>query len=294
VGTGVITQLSQDRDPETGALGVAQGYTDGSTGSVWFSSRSEGGAWTTDPVYSGLTIGGVSFKFDAQGGDPWLLFTDGTLVTDPSFSLDFTLHQGRLGAGGWTVSEVPYPDAPLIVDLGFKDDGTPQLTATAARDTTIPIPGNPVTISLSFDVVTAEYGGASWIFSKAFDSTLGISLIGFPPTGVKVTLALASDVSWAKADQLLYSRFDGSVDLDISTFTPTGGELASDSQFMIKSGATYGDSGYYDGAPGRSYSWRQTAAGAPVCGYVRSGNLSAEDLLAGNLDASGELAYWQP
>ncbi len=293
-GGGVFFGLDLDRDPATGQLGVAHSYTGLGTGSVDYSFTDVDGNWQSEGVYDGETVGGVTFAFDRQGGDPWLLFTHGTIDTAGVLSLQFSMEQARRGAGGWTTTAVPHPDSPLLVDLGFRSDGTPQLAFSAARDFTIPIPGNPFTASLLFDVNTADWNGSAWSFDNAYESTFGISLDILNATAT-LELNLASDISWAQSDELCYSKFIGDVTLSITDFIPQDGSIDGDAQFMRRQGdGPYLPSGYYDGDSARSFSWGLNPAGEPVCACVRSLAISATDLLAGDFSAAGELYYWQP
>jgi hypothetical protein len=242
-------------------------------------------------------FGGLTFRFDPSGGDPWLLFTHGTFSTSPTISLQYTLEQARRTGGTWEVSTVPYPDSPVFVDLGFRIDGTPQLACVAARDYTINIPTlDPVTISLLFDVISGEYGGTSWSWEKPFESTFGISLGGgFPPTTLVLELNLATDTSWAKPDELICSQSAGSIEINISNYMPQDGALTPDTQFMRRdAGGSYSEVGYYGGGAGRSFAWAQNSAGSPVCAFVRSTDITAQDVLAGNFEAAGELTFWHP
>jgi hypothetical protein len=296
-GSGAFSRLAFDRDPQSGGFGVAHAYTGTGTGSVQYSYAGATGGWTTEPVWSGDMVGGLAFRFDPGGGAPWLLFTHGTFVTSPTLSIKFSLEQARRNTSTWSISPVPYPDSPLFVDLGFRPDGTPQLVCTAARDYTISIPLlDPITISLLFDVATAEYGGTSWSFKRAYESTFGFSLGGgFPPTTLVLNLDFASEAGWAQPDELLYSRAAGTVDIDLQTQLPTGAALSGTSQYMQRGGSeVYGESGYYDGSPGRAYSWAPNSQGQPTCAHVRGTSISAQDVLNGNFAAAGELAFWRP
>ncbi len=294
-GSGAFTGLALDRDPATGVLGLAQAYSGLGTGSVLYSSAGPGGPWSTQPVYDGEAIGGLAFKFDPAGGDPWLLFTHGTTsATTGLITLDYSLEQGRLHTGAWNITAVPHPDSPLEVDLGFRTDGTPQLVCTAARDFTLNIPGlDPWTISMLYDVVTAEYAGAGWTFQQAYESGLGFSFEGFPlPTTLVLQLNLATDAAWAKADELAFAESAGNIKLNLSTYLPEDGGLATDAKYMKRqSGAFYTEAGYYSGATGRARNWQTNATGQPVCAYVRSTSISAADIIGGNFAAAGELSF---
>ncbi|MCC7476977.1 hypothetical protein IT575_00845 [bacterium] len=291
-GGGVFFGMDVDRDPASGTIGVAHAYTGLGTGSVDYSYLDSSGVWQSQGVYDGETVGGLTLAFDRQGGDPWLLFTHGTINTSGVLSLQFSLEQGRRSGGTWNLSAVPHPDSPLLLDLGFAADGTPQLAFTAARDFTIPIPGNPFTASLLFDVNVADWNGSAWVFDNAYESTFGISLDILGGTAT-LELNLASDVSWAKADELCYSKFIGDITVGITDFIPQDGSIDGDAQYMRRQGA-FVPSGYYDGDSARSFSWGLNPEGQPCCACVRSLALSATDLFEGNFSAAGELYYWQP
>jgi hypothetical protein len=295
--TGVFSRLAFDREPVTGQLGLAHAYTGLGSNSIVYSFTDAVGAWTTEPVSSVTdTLGGLEFRFDPSGGDPWLLFTHGTAVTSPTISLQFALEQARRSGGSWDVTTVPYPDSPMSVDLGFRADGTPQLASVAARDYTINIPTlDPLTISLLFDVISGEYNGSSWSWKKPFESTFGFSLAGLFPPKLTLELNLATDVSWAKPDELAGSLGTGAILLDLTTYMPEDGALEAGTQYMQRDGSGfYSETGYYGGEPGRSFAWALDTSGNPVCAYIRSTDITAQDVLAGNFDTAGELAYWQP
>ncbi len=294
-GNGVMTQLKLDRDTD-GSLGAVSAWQDGNSGSVLYSWTDGDGNWNSQTVFEGTTISGVDFAFDPAGGDPWLVFTDGTINTDQTLLLDFSMQQGRLNGGTWTLSPIPHPDSPLAVDIGFRADNTPQLAFSAARDYTVEIPfQDPITLSLLVDVNTAEYNGSSWDIQRAFESTLGVTIDAFPPTAIILTLDMAPGAVWARADELLYNSVTGEVEVDLATQLPQDGALSSDSQYMLRSGGhAYNNSNYYGGSSGRAHSWGQPILSGPSCAYLRSTDLQVTDLLAGNFSASGELAYWRP
>ena len=296
-GDGTPARLALDRDPLTGQLGLAQSYNDLGSGTVQFSYRDAGGIWTTEPVADVTdTLAGLDFRYDPTGGEPWLFYTHGTLLTTPTISLNYTLEQVRRSGGSWQMSTIAHPDSPQQLELGFSSDGTPQLVFTSARDYTINIPTqDPITISLLFDVVTADYTGSSWNFDQSFESTFGISLDGFPPTALILELNLASDTGWARPDEFLFTQSEGSIAIDIVSYIPQDGAIDSSSVFMRRQGGgSYSETGYYGGAAGRSYSWAVAASDDPVCAYVRSSAISAQDILNGDFALAGELAFWSP
>jgi hypothetical protein len=294
-GTGVFSRLAFDRDPATGHFGVAHAYTNGGGGNIVYSSSDGSGAWTTQPapVYDGESIAGLDFSFDPAGTAPWLIFTHGTTSFNSGrIELAYSMEQARLSGAAWTITPIPYPDSPQLVDLAFRSDGTPQLVCTAARDYTIPLLS--WTISMLYDVVTFEQAGSAWIFQTDYESSMSFSL-GIPPTKLDLALNMASDASWAKPDELIYTESAGSITIDIATYIPQDGALANTSYYMTRqAGAFYAPSSYYTGDAGRAYSWAVTTPGNPVCAYVRSTTITAQDVLAGNFQAAGELAFWQP
>lgn len=289
-GTGVFSRLACDREASTGRVGVAHAYTSGG-GSIVYSSSDGSGAWDTQAVYDGESIAGLAFRFDPAGGDPWLVFTHGTsTVSTGLITLDYSMEQARLHGGTWNTTPIPYPDSPQLVDLAFRADGTPQLVCTAAREFKVPLLN--WTVSLLYDVATFEYNGSGWSFQTAFESAMNVSL---QPPKLELALDLASDASWAKPDELVFTQSTGSISFDITTYIPDDGGLANGVQYLTRqTGAFYSPSGYYTGDPGRAYSWAVNAQVEPVCAYVRSATITALDVLNGNFAAAGELAFWQP
>jgi hypothetical protein len=294
-GSGLPTNVSVDYD-DAGNIGVAHAYA-GAAGEVLYSWSDGSGSWDTQQVYSGSdTVGGLSFRFDPQGSDPWLIFTHGTIDTSTSLLIDFGMEQARLNGGTWTTTPIPHPDSPLVADLGFRGDGTPQLAITAVSDYTINIPTlDPLTLSLLVSVDTLEYDGFIWNFQRQYESTFTVGLGKILQGLITLNLNLASEVGWARSDELLYSQIGGSVDVNITSQLPEDATLTTDSQFM-KRGAVniYTDSGYYSGQPGRNHTWRSLAGANPSCAYIHSPSVSVTDLLGGNFSAAGELAYWRP
>lgn len=295
---GTFTALALDQSPATGTFGVAYAAGGPDAGSVMYCAAPPAGSWSQHPpVYEGEAVGGLSFRFDQAGGDPWLLFTHGTTTaTTGLISLDYSLEQGRLHGNSWNITPVQHPDSPLQVDLGFRENGTPQIACIAARDFTLNIPGlDPWTITMLYDVVTAERTGTAWSFEQGYESGMGISLEGFPPTTLVLELNLASDAEWAKPDELSFTQATGNIKIDLETYLPEDGGLATDTAYLKRQGgAVYSESGYYSGAAGRTRSWQQNQAGQPVCAYIRSSSISAADVIGGNFAAAGELAFWLP
>lgn len=292
---GVPTAVSLDMAAD-GALGVVHAYA-GANGNVQYSWSDGSGSWDTQQVYSGPdAIGGLSFRFDPLGGDPWLIFTHGTIDTSTSLLIDFGMEQARLNGGVWTTTHIDHPDSPLAVDLGFRDDGTPQLAITAAADYTVNIPSQePVTLSLLVHVDTLDYDGFIWNIQRQAESTFSVGLEKIFQGLIVLKLNLASEVSWARSDELLYNSIGGSVDVNITTQQPEDAALTTDSQYM-KRGAVniFADSGYYKGQAGRSHAWSNLSGATPSCAYVHSPAVNVTDLLGGNFSAAGELAFWRP
>ena len=292
-GSGALTILSADLSAD-GMVGVASAWN-GESGSELRFSEDDGSGWQGSTVYSGTdTLGGLSFRYDPLGGDPWLLFTHGSIDTEDTLLLDFSMQQGRLSEGNWQLSELGHPDSPLFVDLGFRADGSPQLAFTAARDYTINIPTfDPITLSLLMDVNTGEYSGGNWDMQRAYESEFGVS-VDFLNGLLILSLDMAPAVGWATSDELLYTAISGSVDVAIATQMPEDGTLDSSNQYMVRSGGhAYNNSSKFSAAAGRSHAWA-SFQGQPNCCYVRSSSLEVSDLLGGNFSAAGELAYWRP
>ena len=295
-GSGVPTHVSLDMATD-GALGVAHAYA-GANGTVRYSWSDGTGAWDTQELYSGPdTIVGLSFRFDPAGGDSWLIYTHGTIDTSAGLLIDLSMEQARLSGTTWTTTHIDHPDSPLVVSLGFRADNTPQLAITSVKDYTIEIPSqDPLTLSLLVSVDTMDYDGFIWNIQRQFESSFNVDPFSkFFQGLVVLSLDLASEVSWARSDELLYNSIGGDVDVSIATQQPEGGTLTSESQYMTRGEVNiFSNSSYYGGSTGRSHAWSSLGGGTPSCAYVQSGEASVEDLLAGNFSAAGELAYWRP
>ncbi|MCB1216890.1 hypothetical protein KDL44_05830 [bacterium] len=293
--TGALTALSAELAAD-GELCAASAWADGAGSTVLVSSSIGGADFTSDTAYSGTdTLGGISFRFDPVGGDPWLVYSHGTINTDQTLLLDFSLEVGRRSSGVWNFDTLATEGSPLLVDLGFRADNTPQLLFTSARDTTIEIPTqDPVTLSLLIDVYSAEYNGSAWDIQRAFESSFGVNFAKILSGLLTLELELAPAASWAAPDQLLYVLITGSVDISVATQQPEGGDLSSANQYMQRgAGHAYSDSAYYTGQSGRNFAWAEVL-GQAACGYVRSSDVNVDNLLAGNFSAAGELAFWRP
>lgn len=300
VAAGVVdppTFLQVDFDDGTGKTGVAYGYNVAAGGyGVQFADNA-GGFFTLYPVALSVTdaLIGLAFKYDANGEER-LYFTHGTVDTSTTLEITSTLAESTFDGGTWGFpAPVAYPDAPLQLDLGFAADGTtPKLAFTAARDTTFPIPGNPITVSLAFDGVVGTDNAGTWSFVKYYDSTLGLSLGGgFPPTTATLELALALGNYWAREGELSYMLGNGDITFDIATFVPQSGSLDGEAHYIIDNDSGgYAASSYFNGAAGLSQSWGEHGA-VHGAAYLQFMTLDTTDLLAGNFEQSSAVLFWR-
>jgi len=286
-----LTQIDVDVDPQSGDIGVASAYGT----AVMFCDYTGSYPWTSAPVYSGDSIGGLTFRYDPAGADPWLLYTHGTIDTTEGLLLDFDLDEARRSGGNWNSTTLTEPPgSPLLADLQFKSDGTPQLALTVGEDFSAPIPGNPFTATLKFHVYGGEYAGA-WNFTQLYQSQFSIGITGgFPPTLFDLTLDFAAEADWTREDELIYTRMQGVITVDAVTFIPEEGALAAEMVYLRDSGGGFNPLlGYFTGAPGLSFSWQELGA-VHACAYIKTAEeIDASSLLSGNFEAANAMVYWQ-
>jgi len=287
------TQMVMDYFPDLDVTAIATGALTGGGYEVDYASNSSG-SFASSVVSTGAdTLAGLTLKLDPADGEPWLFFTHGTIDTSTSFTLSYTLERAQLTQGTWSTAPVAYPDSPLALDLMFKGDGTPQLAFTAARDTTLPIPGNPLTLTLDFDGVVGTYSGGNWSFAKYYTSNLGFSLGGgFPPTTITLNMLLDLENHWAREGELSYTVANGGLTFDISTLAPSGGSLAPQPHYSVANGAAYADSSYFTGLPGLSQSWGEHGS-VHGAAYTLAPALDFASLSSGNIDTSASVLFWR-
>lgn len=285
-----------DVDPLTGELGLAHSYVDAAAGKLLY-SYTDGGVWNTmAAVHDGDAVGGLTFRFDPAGGDPWLLFSHGTLDTTEMPHADFNLEMGRLSGGGWTITPVAFDDpdghsSPLGLDLGFNGAGDPQLAMAALRDWQSFIPGFTFTGSLLLDGVVGSYT-TDWAWDKVFTAGLEWSTIGWPiPSAIEFFLDECGEMRWAQPNELSLSEVDGSITFDLS-LNPTGGSFTNANLYKQFDGADWNDFAYFTGTAGRGFDWAQDLS--PVCAYIESETVDYQKVLAGDWEPTGTVLYWSP
>ena len=242
-------------------------------------------------LHEGDLVGGVSFRYDPQGGDPWLIYSHGTIDTSAAILIDFTLEQGRLHGGTWTFTPVSYPDSPISVDLDFAADGTPQVCFLAARDYSLSFPVS-FTASLLYDVVVAVKSGNVWSMSPIFTGTLTPHYT-FPNPYITIDVDDGAGVRWTTTSELLYTKLTGSVQLDIATQQPTGGTLTPSAQYMVRQGSSYVDDSRFTASPGHSFSWSLADDGHLAAAYIKSDPVDPQELFSGHSEPENDLIYWR-
>jgi len=276
---------SLDVDPVTGLLGIAHAYSMDTSSALYYSTNDGTGWQTGASAYSGSDrIASLSFRFGPAGGDPWLLFTHGTIDTSLAFILNFVLESGRFTGGNWQFTPVTFTDSPLIVRLNFAADNTPQVAFVSSRIFDNPIP--PVSASLLFDIYAGSYSG-SWSFAEVFHSTV-TPHISIPI--MTIDMDDATDIAWAASDALIYSQATGTIEVDVATITPTGGQLDPAAHYMTYSGG-WSESAYFTGSEGHSFSWGATASG-PAAAYILAKPIDAAAVFALQFSQASDLLYW--
>jgi len=287
-----VLNCAIDYDPASGELGVAHVHGDTTNGALYSSSWTESGGWETGtPLHNeGDAVGGVTFKFDPAGGDPWLAYTHGTTETGDTIILDFALETGRRSGGNWSFSPANHPDNPLLLNLGFDDQNEPELVFTAMRDMTVGAGELQYTSTVLGDVVAGTKSGTSWSFNRAYESTSDWSLTLIPPL-LHITIDSSPQAIWTAPGELIYSEFHAEVDISPLTLEIVDESIEVGTQYMVKSGSTYQNSSFFTSTPGLAFSWGRVG-GKHACAYINIEDLSAEQLLSGDLLRAGELLYW--
>jgi hypothetical protein len=297
----VITALDADYDAGSGRLGVVSAYTTTNGQHIVYSEKT-GATWASTDVYAGSgapaeVLGGVSFRFDPGGGDPWCVYTVGTTNIDlanTQFQIATTLNLARFDGAQWASAAVAYPDSPLRVDLGFDAGGTAQLAMNAARNYHLSIPGQgSYDLTVLLDGTVGAYDGTTFTFpaNPVFKSSATVGLVGgFPPTGLSFTLQLATDARLAGPSGACFAENNGELDFDL-TFQPTGGSLAPATQFYSESGGAWSPSAVYTGSAGREYNWGGSG-GALATAYLQGVSLDSTNLGQITSGIASNLEYW--
>jgi hypothetical protein len=288
----VLVNQSLDIGPG-GVLGLAHAYSDSTLGQLYFSTNDGTGWVNSSALHYNDPVTGLSFRYDPQGGDPWLMYTHGTIDTSSSVIIRYTLEEGRRKDGAWNFTPFDYPDAPLSVDLEFSGTGAPRICFLAARDYSINFPPFiSYTGSLLYDAVVAAKNGDTWNTAKVYTATI-IPHYTFPNDYVMLDVAACSEVGWASADQLAYSKITGSVKFDIATQQPTDGELTPAVQYMVDTGSSLVDDARFNGSPGAGFSWSPDVDGYPAAAYIKSDTVDPMALFNGQITQASDLVYWR-
>lgn len=279
-----------------GELGLAHGYTDGTTGQLYY-SWNDGSGWQSTPaLHDGDPVGGMCFRFDPQpGADPWLFYTHGTIDTTSTILINYTMEEGRLNGGTWTFTPFDYPDSPLAMDLRFKTDQSPQLCFLASKLFTYENVFPPFTFSgsLLYNIVVSSKSGAVWNAPVTVFAGSLVPHFTLAPPLLTVDVDDAAEVEWAKDSELLYASFTGTVDIDLGTLQPNGGSLAPNVQYMEDEGSGFTASPFFSGLPGNSFSWDEYAAFSyQAAAYIKSDNIDPAALMGGQVDAANDLLFW--
>jgi hypothetical protein len=277
----------------TGEIGLAHGYAGSTAGQLYYSWNDGTGWQSTAALHDGDPVTGISFRYDPQAGaDPWLIYTHGTTDTSSTIIITYVMEEGRQNGGAWTFTPISYPDSPLTVDLGFKEDGTPQLCFLASRVYSYSFFGNNFTGSLLYDVVAGTRDGLGWSTDPVFTATI-TPHYSFPNSFLTINVNDGAEVDWAKEDELLYAGFAGSVDIDIATQKPTGGTLTPSVQYMADTGSGFTDTSFFDGLAGRSFSWGwYPTVMYQAAAYIKSDTVDPLTLMGGQVDTANDLLYW--
>jgi hypothetical protein len=287
-----LAPVRQSLDVGPGSeIGVAHAYADSTTGKLFYAWNDGSGWQNTAALHDGDLVGGVSFRYDPLGGDPWLMYTHGTIDNSAAILISFALEQGRLHGGTWTFTPVVAdPDSPLSVDLDFAADGTPQVCFLAARDYSISFPIS-FTASLLYDVVVGVKSGNTWNMDPVFTGTLTPHFTF--PDNLTMDVDDGTGVRWTTASELLYSRITGTVQVDIATQQPTGGTLTPTSQYMTSQGSSYINDDRFTASPGHNFSWSLGVDGFPAAAYIKSQPVAGQDLFSGQGEQASDLIYWR-
>jgi hypothetical protein len=303
-GLAAVPSIDADYDAGTDTLGVALGYATAQGQRIAYCQKTGAAAWTSTDVYTGSgtateILGGLSFRFDPQGGQPWCVYSVGTTNIDLAnitFDINTTLSLGRFDGTQWAVSPVAYPDNPLALDLGFDAAGNARLGMNAARDWVLNIPlVGTYTLTLQLDGTVGDYNGTTFVFpaTPVYESSAAFGLIGqLPPTGFSLTLALATSASLAGPAGFCVGTNDGELDFDLN-FNPTGGNLAAGTAFYTYSGTAWQSSAVFTGGAGRNFSWRSGGAGMSAA-YLQGVNLDSTNLGQAGTVVASPLEYWSP
>jgi hypothetical protein len=281
-GSGVLSMLAMDCiDADNWVLAEARTNGDDTVITANYDDNWDDGK----PVYSDEIVGEQVVGLDALfgSGEPIIAYSHGTIDTSSTILLDFSVTLAE-GASTWSVFTADN-DSPLSLDLGQDSDGILQMLFVAGRDFEIPFPSFKAT--LYYDVVVGSYIDESWDFVEVFEGTLsGYILSGSmqPDWGV--------NASWAGADALSYSRIDGTIGFTMSPeFAITGGELFNHVQLKERSGGSFVDGPEHTATPGVGFSWAEGPSGLS-CAYIRAEQVDIDEVLGGQLAASGDLLYW--
>jgi hypothetical protein len=294
--------LDADYDAASGKVGVVAAYTTANGQHIVYSELNSG-SWTNSEIYAGSgqlaeILGGISFRFDPQGGQPWCVYSVGTTDIDLQnikFDIATTLSLARFDGTQWTSTPVSYPDSPLQLDLGFDAAGTARLAMNAARNyhLTIPLQGS-YDLSVLLDGTVGDYNGTTFAFpaNPVYKSDVAISFTGgFPPTGITITLNLATGASLSGPAGVTFGLNSGALNFDTS-FNPTGGSLTPDSRFYTNSTGSWNASSYYTGSAGRNFIWLDNGTGGLSTAYLQGVTLDSTNLGQLTSGIASSLEFW--
>lgn len=282
-----LLHLKVDYDPESGDFLVLHAYSVDPVHEVYI-SQGQTLAWeTTQPtLLLGDKIAGADVSFDPGGGEPWAVFSSGTIDQSSTIILDFILNMGRFNGTDWNWSPLDN-DEPLTVDLGFQEDNTAQLVMISVHNWSWPFP--PITASVLADISVGKDVGLGWNFTTLHTSVLDTDEV----LNYKLGLDLGVDCTWATTSSLSFARADGYVDFDISPFRITDGTLMNHINYYVDGGGGYGSSNFFTGDPGIAFSWQLGAPGL-MCAYIFADELDITQALGGSVDPSNNLVFWRP
>lgn len=277
---------------------VAAAYSGDSHSELWLMSWTKAGGWESahDPLTFDDRITGATMAFNPVTGNPMAIIAHGILDTSSTLLIDTSLQVAKREDAVWSLSDEDVVvgttnQAPMGLDLGFMEDGTPQLVAVAARDFTF----LTFSASLYFDVTVGKPDGDSWTFERAFTSSVDAQPIipPLPPTEVDVTLSIAPMASWARPNGLIHFLVNGDAIVDIGTQQPTGGTIDSETQYRSKPTVAWTVDDYYTGSSGIQFCFGDYHVGGG-CAYIKASALDFNDIMGGNFVLQNELRYWSP
>lgn len=286
-----VLRLSADYDPGSDRLGIVWAAGTDTQAEVRCAQVTAGVVTPYGPLLSirSEIVPAVVLRY-SPSGEPWLLYTHGTLDREEGYVLDTELVEARLSGEQWEQTVVAHETAPLQLDLTFAGSA-PQLAFVGARSRFFVLIGRSFTSSLVLDGYAGSHDGTGWAIERFYTGSLAAEIEGgFPPDYYRLTLRGLLDVKWVRPGELAASVVEGHTIVDWFELEPQEGrdDLQISATYRVSIDGFNNDTGLFS-APALAMSW----SGSPhrAVGYIRRPTISGAELWDRYFEPAGPLHY---